>query len=91
MAYYRNPRKSIRRASKQLQIPRSTIHKVLHRKLRLTAYKVQLLQALKPEDKPQRKEFAVLMLDRLDLDTGFLKRVCFTDESMFHISGLLNR
>ena len=34
----------------QLQIPRSTIHKVLHRNLQLYTYKVQLLQALKPED-----------------------------------------
>ena len=50
-----------------------------------------LLQALKPEDKPRRKECAVTMLDRLDSDPGFLKRVCFSDESMFHVSGLINR
>ena len=52
---------------------------------------MQLLQALKSEDKPRRKEFAVTMLDRLDSDPGFLKRVCFSDESTFHVSGLLNR
>ena len=89
--YTRSPRKSIRGASTQLQIPCSTIHKVLHRKLRLYAYKVQLLQPLKPEDKPRRKEFAVMMLDRLDSDPGFLKRVCFSEESTFCVSGLLNR
>ena len=33
VAYTRSPRKSIRRASTQLQIPRSIIHKVLHRNL----------------------------------------------------------
>ena len=80
VAYARSPRKSIRRASTQLQIPRSTIHKVLHTNLRLY---VQLLQVLKPEDKPRRKEFAATMLDRLDSDQGFLKRVCFSDESTF--------
>ena len=37
------------------------------------------------------KKFAVTMLDRLDSDSGFLKRVCFSDESTFHVSGLLNR
>ena len=37
------------------------------------------------------EEFTVTMLDRLDLDTGFLKRVCFSDKSTFHISGSLNR
>ena len=91
VAYTRSHRKSIHRASTQLQIPRSTIHKVFHRNLRLYAYKVQLLETLKPEDKPRRIEFAVTMLDRLDSDPGFLKRVCFSDESTFHVSGLINR
>ena len=91
VAYTRSPRKSICGASTQLQIPRSTIHKVLHRNLRLYAYKAQLLQALKPEDKPRQKKFVVTMLDRLDLDPRFLKCVCFSDESTFHVSGLLNR
>ena len=52
---------------------------------------MQFLQALKPEDKPRRKDFAVTMLYRLDSDPGFLKRVCFSDESTFHVSGLINR
>ena len=30
------------------------------------------------------------MLDRLDSDPGIFKRVCFSDESSFHVSGLLN-
>ena len=80
VAYTRSPKKCILGASTQLQIPCSTIHKVLHRKLQLYAYKVQLLQFLKPEDKLQQKKF-VVMLDRLDSGPGFLKRVCFSDES----------
>ena len=31
------------------------------------------------------------MLHRFDSDPGFLKRVCFSDESTFHVSGLMNR
>ena len=31
------------------------------------------------------------ILHRLDSDPGFLKRVCFSDESTFHVSGLINR
>ena len=89
VAYIGSPRKSIHEASTQLQIPRSTIQKALHRNMRLYAYKVQLLQA--PEDKSRRKEFAVTMLDRLNSDPGFLKSVCFSDESTFLVSGLLNR
>ena len=52
---------------------------------------MQLLQTLKPEDKQRRKEFAVTMLDTLDSEPGFLKRVCFSDESTFHVCGLRNR
>ena len=38
VAFHRNPRKSIRVASNELSIPRSTVHKVLHKRLRLHAY-----------------------------------------------------
>ena len=60
-AFQRSPMKSIRTAARQLQLPRSTVHKVLHKNLRLYAYKVQMLQALQPNDIPRRKEFAVNM------------------------------
>ena len=65
--------------------------KFLYRNLRFYAYKVQLLQTLKLEDKLRRKEFAVTMLERVDSDPGFLKCVCSSDKSTFHVSGLLNR
>ena len=46
VAFHRSPRKSIRVASNKLAIPRSTVHKVLHKRLRLHAYKLQIVQAL---------------------------------------------
>ena len=45
-AFQRFPMKSIRTAARQLELPRSTVYKVLHNNLRLYAYKVQMLQAL---------------------------------------------
>ena len=89
-AFDRSPAKSIRTAARQLELPRPTVHKVLHKNLRLYAYKVQLLQALEPNDKPRRKEFAVNMLERTSEDETFLTRVCFSDEATFHVSGKLN-
>ena len=59
--FQRSPMKSIRTAARQLELPRSTVHKVLHKNLRLYAYKVQMLQALQPNDMPRQKEFAVNM------------------------------
>ena len=59
-AFQRSPVKSIRTAARQLELPHSTVHKVLHKNLRLYAYKVQMLQALQP-NMSKRKEFAVNM------------------------------
>ena len=44
--FQRSPMKSVRTAARQLDLPRATVHKVLHKNLRLFAYKVQMLQAL---------------------------------------------
>ena len=90
-AFQRFPMKSIRTAARQLKLPRSIVHKVLHKNLRLHAYKVQMLQAIQPNDMPRRKEFAVNMLQRISEDEAFLKRVCFSDEATFHVSGKLNK
>ena len=40
VAFHRSPRKSIRVASNELAIPRSTVHKVLYKRLWLHAYKL---------------------------------------------------
>ena len=42
-AFQRSPMKSIRTADRQLELPRLTVHKVLHKNLRLYAYKGQML------------------------------------------------
>ena len=81
--------KSICTAARQLELPHSTVHNVLHKNLRLYAYEVQMLQALPPNDMPRQKEFAVNMLQRISEDEAFLKRVCFSDEATFHVSGKL--
>ena len=78
-------------ATRQLELIRSTVHKVLHKNLKLYAYKVQMLQALQPNDMPRRKEFAANMLQRISEDEAFLKRVYFSEEATFHVSGKLNK
>jgi hypothetical protein len=44
-AFQRSPRKSTRRASHKLRTPQSTVVNILRKRLRLCAYKVQLVQA----------------------------------------------
>jgi hypothetical protein len=50
-------------ACSYVQIPRSTVHDVLHKRLRLRAYKIQMNHALKPSDHVARRNFAVDMLE----------------------------
>ena len=69
-AFQRSPQKSVRSATTRLQIPRSTIHKVLHKRLRFYASKIQLLQALLPTNRPKREKFAIEMLHRINDDDG---------------------
>jgi hypothetical protein len=74
-------------ASLQLQIPRSTVQDVLHKRLRLRAYKIQLIHALKPSDQVARTDVAGVMLEITDASPDFLRQVCFSDEATFHVSG----
>ena len=67
------------------------MHKILHKRLHLSAYKVQITQALEPDDYPRRAAFATDILERIDVDNEYLQRVCFSDESTFHLSGKVNR
>ncbi|PNF19248.1 hypothetical protein B7P43_G08217 [Cryptotermes secundus] len=73
------------------QIPRSIVHDVLHKRLHLRRYKIQMIHALKPSDQVARTNFAVDMLERTDASPDFVRQVCFSDEATFHVSGVVNR
>jgi hypothetical protein len=79
-AFQCSPRKSIRHASRELCIPWSTIHDVVDKRLWLRAYKIQLVQKLRENDKPVCHKFALEMLLQLDDDDAFMKHVVFSDE-----------
>ena len=65
--------KSIHTAARKLELLSATVHEVLRRKrLRLYAYKVQMLEKLNPYDKPKRKEFAESMLQQISEDKELL-------------------
>lgn len=91
VAFQRSPQKSIRRASRELHVPKSTIHKVLHKRLQLHPYKVQIIQQLQPNDLPIRYEFATTMLNKIEGDNEYLQKVMFSDECTFFVSGHVNR
>ena len=91
VAFHRSPRKSIRVASNEVSNPRRTFHKFLHKRLRLHAYKLQIVQALKQDDYPRRTAFTEKVLQRIDDDNDYLNSVVFSDEATFHVSGKVNK
>ena len=50
-------KKSPARRSLEVDIPRATVYKIMHKRLKLYPYKIQLLHEIKPEDQPKRTEF----------------------------------
>ena len=90
-SFEESPTKSTRRASTELGVPQSTIVKILHKRLQFHAYKVQIVQALQPNDRPQRAAFAEEILDRIDKSNDYLQHVAFSDEATFHVTGKVNR
>jgi hypothetical protein len=54
IAFQGSTSKSIRQASRELHVPCTTMHRVLHKQLHSFAYKVQITQELKPDDKPKQ-------------------------------------
>jgi hypothetical protein len=75
-------------ACSYVQIPRSTVHDVLCKRLRLRAYKIQMIHELKLSDQVERTNFAVDMLERIDTSPTFLHQVFFSDEVTFHVNGV---
>jgi hypothetical protein len=68
-----------------------TVHDVVHKRLRLRACKIEMIQGLKTSDQVTRTIFAVDMLEKIDASPDFLYQVCFSDEPTFHVKGFVNR
>jgi hypothetical protein len=90
-SFQRSPQKSTRRASRELQLPQITVSKILRKRLLMKPYKLQLVQALKPEDLAVRYEFCREILARIENDNDLPARFIFSDEATFHIKGKVNR
>ena len=82
---------STRHRSQELNISRTSLRRILHKELGMNAYKVQLVQELKPHDHPMRFRFAQWAEDRLIDDEHFYRKIIFSDEAHFHLGGYVNK
>ena len=82
-----DPRTSVRKMSRVLQIPKSTIHDTLKKKMKLKAYKIKFFQSLSEGDPAKRVDFANAVLNK---PVNFTKRIFFSDEATFSLDGQVN-
>ncbi len=85
-----DPKTSIRMLSAQLNVPKSTIHRIVKLDLGLYPYKLQIKQSLIDYDCARRLEFAHWMLGWLERTPSLLDLIWFSDESHFHLDGHVN-
>lgn len=64
---------------------------ILKKDLGLKAYKIQLVQELKPPDLRLRREFGGWALEQLDTDPLFYRKILFSDEAHFWLNGYVNK
>ena len=88
--FQRSPRKSIRRASLELQMPSATVWRVVRKHLHIIPYKLHLLQHLKDTDKLAREDFCTEMQVMLEEDR-FDDHVVFSDEATVHVTGKVSK
>ena len=60
-----NPTTSIRKASQETGISRSSVHRIMRIDLKLKPYRLQTVQQLYPEDEDRREEMCSLLLRRI--------------------------
>jgi len=70
-------------------MPQSSVWRILRKCLRVKGYRLQLLQALNPQDHNICLYFCVDFQQRLEED-GFAEKLVFSDEGMFHVCGKVN-
>lgn len=86
-----DPTLSLRIAATEIGIHHTTIWRFLRRELKLFPYKLQLHQQISDEDKAKRIEFAQYCRNELGNESGYLKRIVFSDECKFSLSGQVNK
>jgi hypothetical protein len=78
---------SARAVSRDTGIPKSTVVKILKKRLAMRPYHLKMVHELKDSDFAARLEFAEWFLDQED---DFVDSVLWTDEAHFHLDGSLS-
>jgi len=70
---------------------KTTVWRVLRKRLVFKPYRIQMVQQLSDEDHRRRLDFCLQLQDLTISDDNFLEKVQFSDEATFHVRGAVNR
>lgn len=92
-ALARSPRKSAMRHSLELGLSDRTVRRILKSDLNFHPYKIQVVQALQPQDFNRRVHFCQQMLDVIGRNENDeqVHNLWMSDEAHFHLSGFINK
>jgi hypothetical protein len=90
-SFLHNQKKSTGTAAKELSMSKTTVWRVLHKRLVFKPYRIQKVQQLSDEDHRRRLDLCLQLQDLMSSDYHFLEKVHFSDQATFHVSGALNR
>lgn len=82
-----NPRQSVRKRAAALGLPKTIVHEILKKDLKMHPFEIQIVQALKPDDFNLRKSFCETMLQRFRT----VNTIFWSDEAHFHLNGSVNK
>lgn len=86
-----NPRLSLRTVASEVGVAHSTVWNILRNELNRFPYKLQRTTTLTEDHKIRRKQFAQTCRRELRDDAEYLKRIVFSDECKFTLSGQVNK
>lgn len=86
---YMKTQQSLREIALETGNSMTSVWRILKRH-KFHPYGVKLVQELSPDDFNKRLDFCETMDEKIR-DPNFLKNVCFSDESTFHLTGYVNR
>ncbi|GFV51711.1 DUF4817 domain-containing protein [Trichonephila clavipes] len=86
-----DPNESIRHRAQELDLCPSTLWKILRKDLGLRAYKIQLVQELKPNDHQAKRRFVEWAQNEIAVVPDFHKRILCSDEAHFWLNGYVNK
>ncbi|GFW55007.1 glutamate receptor [Trichonephila clavipes] len=81
---------SVRRVAEGLDLPRSTVQKIMRNIFRYYPYKLQFVQELLSHDFETRHLFSLQFLARLEVDPEWPWNILWTDEAHFHLDSSVN-